>query len=206
MTTHNTETSLDQLQLRCVAVSRRTGKPCGSWPVRGSTVCRVHGGGAPQVRAAAARRVAIAEAHKVVARLGGVIGVDPLDALVEMVHEAAWNVAAYRLVIERYDVTVGLDGAVAVPEVRDGTGVQNAAQVHILVQAYDQERDRLVRYAKLCVDAGVDERRVRIAESQGQLLARVVQAAVDATNPTPQERRAAIKAGAEAMRELGAGE
>ena len=38
--------------------ARRTdGEPCGRFPTRGADVCRSHGGGAPQVRAAAAERV-----------------------------------------------------------------------------------------------------------------------------------------------------
>ena len=36
--------------MRCSA-RRRNGEQCGSKPIRGGTVCRMHGGGAPQVRA-----------------------------------------------------------------------------------------------------------------------------------------------------------
>ena len=48
---------------------RQDGKPCGSYAVRGGTVCRRHGGSAPQVRAAANRRLA-AMALPAVGRLG----------------------------------------------------------------------------------------------------------------------------------------
>jgi hypothetical protein len=41
---------------RCRAHRQRDGKPCGAWAMRGTTVCRVHGGMAPQVRAKAAER------------------------------------------------------------------------------------------------------------------------------------------------------
>ena len=43
---------------RCKA-TRRNGDQCGSKPIRGGTVCRMHGGGAPQVKAKAAERLAI---------------------------------------------------------------------------------------------------------------------------------------------------
>lgn len=43
---------------RCRAHRQRDGKPCGAWAMRGTTVCRVHGGMAPQVRAKAAERQA----------------------------------------------------------------------------------------------------------------------------------------------------
>ena len=36
---------------------RKNGEPCGSKAIRGGTVCRMHGGGAPQVKAAAAARL-----------------------------------------------------------------------------------------------------------------------------------------------------
>lgn len=42
--------------MRCVA-TRRNGEQCGSRPIRGGTVCRMHGGGAPQVKAKAEARL-----------------------------------------------------------------------------------------------------------------------------------------------------
>ena len=70
---------------RCTAHSSRTGEPCKAWPVRGATVCRKHGGGAPQVRAAAEKRLQEQRAAEVARR--GVAGLDlsefsdPYDAL-----------------------------------------------------------------------------------------------------------------------------
>lgn len=67
---------------RCNATNKR-GKPCGAWAVRGTAVCKVHGGMAPQVRRKAAERQAAAqdevlkslakamEAHGVTARSAG---------------------------------------------------------------------------------------------------------------------------------------
>jgi len=37
--------------------TRRDGTPCGAYAIRGGTVCRMHGGAAPQVKEAAARRL-----------------------------------------------------------------------------------------------------------------------------------------------------
>ena len=39
---------------------RKQYKPCGAWAVHGSTVCAAHGGDAPQVMAAAKKRLALA--------------------------------------------------------------------------------------------------------------------------------------------------
>ena len=43
--------------LRCKAKSKTTGERCKNPPIPGGTVCHWHGGAAPQVRAASARRV-----------------------------------------------------------------------------------------------------------------------------------------------------
>ncbi len=44
--------------MKRTCTARRTdGKPCKASAIKGATVCRVHGGSAPQVRAAAQRRL-----------------------------------------------------------------------------------------------------------------------------------------------------
>lgn len=45
------------LSQRCGAHSKRTRKRCGQWAIPGGTVCKWHGGGAPQVKAAAEKRL-----------------------------------------------------------------------------------------------------------------------------------------------------
>ena len=52
---------------RCRARHRDGGR-CKNWAIRGGTVCRYHGGSAPQVRAAAAERLA-ALVHPAITRL-----------------------------------------------------------------------------------------------------------------------------------------
>lgn len=42
---------------RCKAHSSRTGKPCSNYPIDGATVCRMHGGAAPQVKRKALERL-----------------------------------------------------------------------------------------------------------------------------------------------------
>ena len=46
-------------RLHCKATSKRTGKQCGLSPIVGGTVCKWHGGGAPQVKLKAAQRLAL---------------------------------------------------------------------------------------------------------------------------------------------------
>ena len=53
-TTHD---RIDPSPRRCKAHSSRTGEPCKLPPVKGSNVCRSHGGAAPQVKAKARQRI-----------------------------------------------------------------------------------------------------------------------------------------------------
>jgi hypothetical protein len=41
----------------CTAKSKRSGKPCNGQAIKGATVCRMHGGSAPQVKEAAMERL-----------------------------------------------------------------------------------------------------------------------------------------------------
>lgn len=171
---------------RCAGHRNADGKQCRKWHVKGAEVCATHGGSAPQVRAAASRKVAkdgaIAEAEKVRLRLGGSLEVSPLDVLIGQVKEAAANVEVYRLAIQSLGVEVARDGAVAIPEQViefDKGGTHVPARVHILVDLYNQERDRAVKFAKLCLDAGVEERTVRVAERQAAALGRAFAETID---------------------------
>lgn len=166
----------------------------------GALVCRMHGGSSPQVRRKAEQRQAVEVVRREAIRLGRSIDVDPLDAMLEQVREAAANVAALRGAVEHLDPGMGLVSAPEYvmrdvvsgfdPEVRRdrlervegiyGPNHTGDGVPHVLVTMYGTERDRLVKYAKLCLDAGVDERRIRLAEATGRALAGVVEAAVTA--------------------------
>ena len=43
--------------IQCTAKAKTTGERCKNSPIMGGTVCKFHGGGAPQVQAVAATRV-----------------------------------------------------------------------------------------------------------------------------------------------------
>lgn len=193
----------DHMKPRCTA-NTKAGRPCRSAPVRGASVCWKHGGAAPQVRRAAARRVALQGITKEAARLGGMVDVDPLQAIVEMVREAAANVAAYRLGIDGLGIEVAAGGSgVAFPSSYDDKGKRDPALAHILVELYNGERERLVRFSKMALDAGIEVKRLELAQEQASLVADAIRAAVDASGVTGDARRAALAAGAHVLRPTG---
>lgn len=181
-----TPASSGPIAIRCSGRSSRTGKPCRAWAVRGATVCVAHGGKARQVRKAAARRLALGEAEAELRKLGRPILVDPAEAMLAMVCEAAGNVAVLRRLVQSLDDQVDRepgevadqDGAIAdgrQEQLGSGLAIRTdpdnwKAAPHVWVAMYDAERERLVKWAKACRDAGVDERRVQLAEQEADLM------------------------------------
>ena len=47
---------MESIRQRCTA-HRTNGQPCNNWAIKGGNVCRIHGGGAPQVKARAQERL-----------------------------------------------------------------------------------------------------------------------------------------------------
>jgi hypothetical protein len=171
---------------RCTATAKSTGERCKRRPHPGSNVCVKHGGGAKQVRAKAKRRLALGQAVAELDRLGIPVEVDPSEAMLQMVHEAAGNVAFLRMRVQELEQAGRFTGNHDADDVVSAIGEEEnprpsiagrvdpknwKAERHVLVAMYDDERERLVRWAKACRDAGVEEHRVALAEKQGQMLA-----------------------------------
>ena len=60
--------------MRWLEARRQDGKPCRRYAIRGGNVCRVHGGGSPQVIAKARERLALAADRMARELLGIAIG------------------------------------------------------------------------------------------------------------------------------------
>lgn len=193
---------------RCHA-HKQNGEPCGQPPMRGSTVCRKHGGKAPQVMAKAAERTTELEVREAANRLGVPIEVDPGEALLAMVYEAAGNVAFYRSLIQDLPAHPVLvadedpseelepqphggalkrrhDGWALIRQGIYGPDHLGDQRTHVLVQMYDAERDRLAQVSALAIKAGIDERRLALAEAD---VARLFDAVIRAMTVLPSEHR-----------------
>lgn len=166
--------------MRCKA-KRRDGKPCGQWPVKGAEVCRMHGGSSPQAKAAAARRLEEEKARKIAERVTGVIEVDPGQALIDLVHGAAGEVAYWRAEVDRIQEEHPAQMTMGVTRVEKGKRDRADVDMRILeagvpvaYRMWTEARERLARYATAALKAGIDERRVQLAEDQGALMAQVI--------------------------------
>lgn len=193
---------------RCTATAKGSGERCKRRPIPGGTVCVKHGGGSPVVRAAAERRLAERQALMAVETFGLPREVDPHSALLEELHRAAGAVQWLGAVVsdlERSEVTWGLVKETRGTQLEKGTdnGTTRAAAVNVWVRLWQEERDRLTKVAKTCVDVGIEERKVRLAEAAGQQLASVVRAVLDRLELTDEQRSRALVVVPEEFRRLG---
>lgn len=178
---------------QCTATAKSTGERCTRPVVPGATVCRFHGGAAKQVQAAAARRLERAEVDRQVAKLVGTRVVDPASALLELVHGTAAEVDYWRAEVAALgeDEVVGL--GVTKTEVGQEKGQPTDVETrevapHIAYRMFIEAQDRLAKYAALALKAGVEERRVRLAESQGALVAEAISRVLDRLDLSPSQR------------------
>lgn len=170
---------------KCIATNRN-GDRCGKWPMKGSKVCRAHGGAAPQVKAAAARRLETAKAEAAAVTFGLPVEVDPHSALLGEVHRAAGVVAWLTLQVRELGAdevvwgrTKEVEGHSSGEHGGDYSSTEEGAAVHQWVQLLGQWSDRLVRVAKAAIDAGVSERLVKLEEERGRLIADLLARVID---------------------------
>ena len=181
------------------------GQPCrkpAGWGTdhNGIGRCKLHGGLGPGARQQAERIAIERRARSALHRLGQSIEIEPAEALLNLVGEAAANVAYLA------DEVGGLTSLTAIPRVttRAGDVMEGEEYVRAVVRLYNEERDRLARVAKAALDAGITERQVRLAESQGRELARVVVTVLARLELTPEQSAAARVMVAEELRTLAA--
>lgn len=166
----------------------RRGLPCLNPPLKGATVCRHHGGKAPQVQAAAKRRRDEAAANRELDRLGATRrDIHPAEALIELVQFTAGEVDFWRRKVadlEEDQLTWGLTRS---KTGGDDRGDTYEAGVPVAYKMLEASSNRLAAYAAAALKAGVDERRVRLAESQGQLVAQAIRQVLDQLHLTSEQ-------------------
>ncbi|MFC5268440.1 hypothetical protein ACFPJ1_40580 [Kribbella qitaiheensis] len=128
--------------------------------------CKLHGGSTQNHKTAAVAT----QARRDVVLFGGRRDIHPADALLELVHWTAGEVDYWRhrvQLLEEHELTWG------VTRIKDGgqdTGTTEEAKPNIAYVMLVDASNRLEKYSTAALKAGVDERRVRLAEQQGTLL------------------------------------
>lgn len=149
----------------------------------GTGRCRLHGGAAPQVEAAAARRAQEERALAAARAYGVPRHVDPAEGLLERIAATAGAVDWLRERVEEVAAT-RVENLImgtrlvkrAVGPLGETTTSEVAPAVHLWLELYQRESRFLAELCKVALAAGVEERRIRLAERQGDLLVSVIDA------------------------------
>lgn len=137
--------------------------------MHGQTICRMHGGKAKQNLNAAARRLEDEVARAAVVTLGLPVDISPSDALLDEVRRTAGHVFWLLAKVQSED------GGAFVPMKSEDSHPGNGLQ-SVWYRTYQAERAHYVNVCAQALKAGVEERRVKLAEHQGAAVAGAIRA------------------------------
>lgn len=132
----------------------------------GIGACKLHGGSMQNHKTAAVTT----QARRDVVLFGARRDVHPADALLELVQWTAGEVDYWRMRVKQLDEADLTWGVTRVKEGGDDRGTTQEAKPNVAYVMLVDASNRLERYSASALKAGVDERRVRLAEQQGTLL------------------------------------
>lgn len=179
------------------------GRACRNPPMRGQKICQKHGGKAAQNRAAAKTRQAEAKAEKVLRRFGEPIDTTPTEALLDAVRWTAGYVAWLREKVAAVSCDEKLIWGLTRRKIGgEDNGTTHEAKPNAWLELLGTWHDRLVKICAEAIKAGIEERRVRLAESQGQLVADVIKAILADLKLTPAQQAKAGEVVPFRLREL----
>lgn len=162
----------------------KVGKRCVCWAMKDQHFCGVHGGKSRFSLAAVERRRAEGKVQKLVQTYGLKVETTATDALLDEVQWTAGHVAWLRervQEIEEYSSNSDSEnplvwGITRRKEGGEDRGTTEEAAPNVWIKLYQQERVHLVRVCSEAIRAGIEERRVKLAEAQGALVVKAINA------------------------------
>lgn len=183
---------------RCWGRNKKTKDQCGSIAMSGQNVCMFHGGKAPQAIKKAEQRVTEEKARRIVATYGRRIDTTATEALLDEVQWTAGHVAWLRERVQEIEsdavvATADREHPLVWGVTREKTGGEDRgtteeAVPNVWLKLYQQERNHLVKVCAEAIKAGIEERRIRLAESQGALVAQAIRAILTDLNLTTEQQ------------------
>ena len=158
----------------CTATAKSTGARCRRSPVAGATVCQVHGGAAPQVKAAAKERLAAQAATRLGLPVETSAAEALQDGLARLNGEVLWLQERVSQIPED-DLTWGVTKRKIKPAAEEGgqpsVEVEQQARKHVLWVALDDAIARRSAVATEMARLGIEARQARVLELVGARLA-----------------------------------
>ena len=223
----NTANLVPPDERRCTATAsggysrpERRGARCQAWAMRGTTVCVSHGGMGVRRRQESA--MAVERVRHAAATYGLKVETTPEQAILDEVQWTAGHVAWLRGQVQQIEAEPapggdgdGDDADGAQPR-RDSLiwgvtrrktggedhGVTEEAAAHIYLKLYQQERAHLVKVCETAIRCGIEERRVRLAEQQGHLVAQTIRSILADLNLSPEQQALVAHVVPQRLREL----
>lgn len=163
---------------KCNAI--RKGKRCRNPAGMGTShpgygTCKHHLGCAPANTLSAHKEEAIEYTRS----LAGELDINPVEALLWAVRLGAGAVKYWQELLSREDLPIEVALAVEM--------------------AYGAERDRMTKTAAVCIQAGLAEKRIRLAEKQGDMLAVILETVLERQGLSATKVEAAKKDAAQLM-------
>lgn len=154
----------------------------------GTGRCKLHGGATVSHRDAAADEIA----RQAVITYGLPRDISPTDALLEEVRYTAGHVAWLRERVAELQADALIWGVTEETDQQasefPGVNTTSAAKPNMWLVLYREERKHLVDVTKAAISAGIEERRVKLAEAQGSLLNGVIRRILDRLGLTADQR------------------
>lgn len=170
----------------------------------GEGPCKLHGGSTWSVSKGSHLRLVEKRIQAEMATYGVPLDVSPADALLSVVHRTAGHVKWLGDCIAELDPEVLTWGVTQIKTGGQDGGTTEAAEPHVLLKLYQQERDRLIKASAEAIRCGIEERRVKLAESQGALVAGVIRAILGDLQLTAEQQAMVSEVVPRRLRELAA--
>lgn len=170
----------DPTPTRCQGHSSQNARQCNASPMAHGDKCSTHGGLSPQAKAKRERVEKTEQLEQAVRTYGARLDVDPAEAMLDEVRWTAGHVAWLREQVQQLEAEELAWGRSGTVERADGPESTWRAAPHVLLDLYAQERRHLVAVCRATIVSGIEERQVRLAERQGDLLVDVITRIVNA--------------------------
>jgi hypothetical protein len=167
----------DQLARGNKCTKHRTdGSPCRANEVPGTGMCRWHGGSTPEVARKGLQNKALREYAEFTNTLGAPIEVGPEEALLQEIARTNGHILWLQEQILTSDVKEFAASAWLYRRSVDSTIRWDAETERAATQAYSgvwldlyqKERQHLARICQIAINAGIESRKVRLAERQAE--------------------------------------
>lgn len=140
----------------------------------GEGPCKLHGGSTWSVAKGSHLRLVERRMREAMVTYGLPIETSPADALLAEVYRTVGAVKWLGDCIAELEPDALTWGTTQIKTGGHDGGITETAVPHVLLQLYQDERKHLVRVSAEAIRCGIEERRVRLAESHGALVANVI--------------------------------